>query len=90
MSLTIRDARGQYVASGPAVRLLTQRAAIEPVAAVAVHVAGDGPALLSVTWLDGATGTCEWNDARACCDWLRGQAWARGRTRVYFPRGAQP
>ena len=87
--ITIRNATGHTVAKGPAMNVVTARAAQVPVERVDVYPHPDGPALLGVAWKDGSTGICDWNDSRACLDWLREQAWAAGCTTVHYPKGAR-
>lgn len=84
--ITIRDGRtGAPLAHGPAALEIVKRCRTVAVRDVQVSV-DDGQAVMTVHWDDSSTGTCDWRSASACLDWLRGQAWAKGRTTVRFPR----
>lgn len=87
--ITIHTRTMQTLAQGSAQREITLRAAQVPVVHVDVYPHPDGPALLCVAWKDDSSGICEWNDSRACLDWLREQAWAAGCTTVHYPKGAR-
>ena len=87
--ITIRTAEGRFAAKGPAQPTISERATRVPVERVDVYAAPDA-AMLGVAWADGSTGICDWSSARACIDWLRSQAWATGKIRIHYAKGARP
>lgn len=87
--ITIRNAAGHVVAKGHAPDIINERAAQVPIERADIYPT-EGPALLGVAFTDGSTGICEWDNSRACCDWVRAQPWAHGRTRIHFAQGGRP
>lgn len=87
--ITIRTAEGRFAAKGEAQPTIILYTELVPVERVDVYAATDA-AMLGVAWTDGSTGICDWPNARECIDWLRSQAWATGKIRVHFSKGARP